>query len=110
MNRISQRVQTSEQIIPVSLAMWSATVDAYVNFDNTNILRPPLWSSGQSSWLQIQRSGFDSRRHQIFWKVMGLELGPLNLVSTTEVLLGSKSRDSGPEDREYGSGTLYPQK
>jgi hypothetical protein len=27
---------------------------------------PPLWSSGQSSWLQIQRSGFDSRRYQIF--------------------------------------------
>jgi hypothetical protein len=23
-------------------------------------VRPPLWSSGQSSWLQIQRSGFDS--------------------------------------------------
>jgi hypothetical protein len=24
---------------------------------------PPLWSSGQSSWLQIQRSGLDSRRY-----------------------------------------------
>jgi hypothetical protein len=29
---------------------------------------PPLWSSGQSSWLQIQRPGFDSRQYQIFWK------------------------------------------
>jgi hypothetical protein len=29
--------------------------------------RPPLWSGGQSSWLQIQRSWFDSRRYQIFW-------------------------------------------
>jgi hypothetical protein len=28
--------------------------------------RSPLWSSGLSSWLQIQRSGFDSRRYQIF--------------------------------------------
>jgi hypothetical protein len=28
--------------------------------------RPPLLVSGQSSWLQIQRSGFDSRRFQIF--------------------------------------------
>jgi hypothetical protein len=28
--------------------------------------RPPLWSSFQSSWLQIQRFGFDSRRYQIF--------------------------------------------
>jgi hypothetical protein len=27
--------------------------------------RPPLWSSCQSSWLQIQSSGFDSRRYQI---------------------------------------------
>jgi hypothetical protein len=26
-----------------------------------------LWSSGQSSWLQIQRSGFDSRRYHISW-------------------------------------------
>jgi hypothetical protein len=29
-------------------------------------LGPPLLSSGESSWLQIQRSGFDSRRYQIF--------------------------------------------
>jgi hypothetical protein len=28
--------------------------------------RPSLWSSGQSSWLQIQRSGLDSRRYQIY--------------------------------------------
>jgi hypothetical protein len=28
--------------------------------------RPPLWSSGQSSWIQVQRLGFDSRRYQIF--------------------------------------------
>jgi hypothetical protein len=25
---------------------------------------PPLWSSGQSSWLQIRRPGFDSRHCQ----------------------------------------------
>jgi hypothetical protein len=29
--------------------------------------RPPLWSSGQSSWLQIRRRRFDSRHYQIFW-------------------------------------------
>jgi hypothetical protein len=28
--------------------------------------RPPLWSSGQSFRLQIQRSGVDSRRYHIF--------------------------------------------
>jgi hypothetical protein len=28
--------------------------------------RSSLWSSGQSSWLEIQRSGLDFRRYQIF--------------------------------------------
>jgi hypothetical protein len=51
-------------------------------------------------------------------KVVGLERGPLNLVSTTEELLDRKSRGSCLENREYGRrdpsrwpcGTLYPQK
>jgi hypothetical protein len=47
--------------------------------------RPPLWSSGQSSWLQIRRPGFDSR-HYHEKKVVGLERGPLSLAYTTEVL------------------------
>jgi hypothetical protein len=48
-----------------------------------------LWSSGQSSWLQIRKPGFDSR-HYKEKKVVGLERGPLNLVSTTEELLDRK--------------------
>jgi hypothetical protein len=32
----------------------------------SNFGRPPPWSSGQSSWLQIQRSWFHFRRYQIF--------------------------------------------
>jgi hypothetical protein len=51
-------------------------------------LRPPLWSSGQSSWLQIRRPGFDSRHYQK--KVVGLERGPHSLMSTTEELLDKK--------------------
>jgi hypothetical protein len=51
--------------------------------------RPPVWSSGQSSWLQIRRPGFDSRHYQKK-KVVGLERGPLSLVSTTEELLDRK--------------------
>jgi hypothetical protein len=74
-------------------------------------------SSDQSSWLQIQRSGFDSWCFQIFW-VVGLEWGLLSLVSTIEELLERKSSSSGLENREYGCGdplcwprgTLYPQK
>jgi hypothetical protein len=49
---------------------------------------------------------------------VGLERGPLSLVSTIEELLGRKSSGPGPEIREYGRrdpsccqrGTLYPQK
>jgi hypothetical protein len=29
-----------------------------------HFMRPPLCSSDQSSWLQMQRSGFDSRRYK----------------------------------------------
>jgi hypothetical protein len=47
---------------------------------------PPLWSSGQSPWLQIQRSGFDSERYQISWEVEGFERGLLSLVSAVEEL------------------------
>jgi hypothetical protein len=80
-------------------------------------LWPPLWYSGQSSWLQIQISGLDSRRYQIFW-VVGLERGPLSLESKIVELLEGKSSGSGLESRQYGlrdpsrwsRGTLYPQK
>jgi hypothetical protein len=80
--------------------------------------RPSLWSSGQSSWLQIQRSKFDSRRYHIVWEVVGLERCPLSLMSITEELLERKSSDSGLQNSEYGRrdpsrwsrGTLYPQK
>jgi hypothetical protein len=50
---------------------------------------PLLWSSGQSSWLQIQRPGFDSRHYQKR-KVVGLEWSPLSLVSTIDELLDRK--------------------
>jgi hypothetical protein len=78
---------------------------------------PPLWPSGQSSWLQIQRSGFDSQRYQVFWEV-GLERGPLSRMCTVEELLGRKSSGSGLESQEYDRkdpscwlhGTLYLQR
>jgi hypothetical protein len=50
---------------------------------------PPMWSSGQSSWLQIRMPGFDSR-HYHKKEVVGLERGPLSLLSTTEKLLDRK--------------------
>jgi hypothetical protein len=77
----------------------------------------PIWSIGQSSRLQIQKSAFDSRRYQIFWEVVGLERGPRSLASRIEELIGRKSSGSGLENRDYGCrnpsrwprGTLCPQ-
>jgi hypothetical protein len=46
--------------------------------------------------------GFDSRRYQIFWEVVGLERGPL--MSTNEELLGRNSSGYGLENRVYGRG------
>jgi hypothetical protein len=59
-------------------------------YELPKLLWPPLWSSDQIFLLGIQRSGFDSLRYQIFWEVVGLERGPLSLVSTTEELLDRK--------------------
>jgi hypothetical protein len=80
--------------------------------------RSLLWYSGQSFWLQIQRSGFNSRRYHIIWEVVGLERGPLSPVSINGELLERKSSGFDLESREYGRrdpsrcprGTLYPQK
>jgi hypothetical protein len=63
--------------------------------NNMSTAGPPLRSSGQSSWLQIRRTGFDSRHYQIFREkkrktVVGLKRGPISLVSTTEELLDRK--------------------
>jgi hypothetical protein len=63
--------------------------------------------SGQGSWLQIQRYGFDSRRYQTFREVVGLERGSLNLVSTTGELLERKSSGSCLENREHGRGNPF---
>jgi hypothetical protein len=52
---------------------------------------------------------FDSRGYKIFWGIVGLERGPLNLVSITEELLGRNSSGSGsrkPRLRPWGSGEL----
>jgi hypothetical protein len=38
--------------------------------------------------------GFDSRRHQVSWEIVGQERGPLSLVDTTEELLWRNSSGS----------------
>jgi hypothetical protein len=49
-------------------------------------------------WVPGYRSrgpGFDSRRYQIFWEVVGLQRGPLSLVRITEELPKLKCSGSG---------------
>jgi hypothetical protein len=49
----------------------------------------PLWSSIVPGY-RSRGPGFYSQRYQIFWEVVGLERGPLSLVTTTEELLDRK--------------------
>jgi hypothetical protein len=63
---------------------------------------PPLCSSGQSSWLQIEGSGFLFPALPVFLRNTGSGTGFNQLVSTTEQLLERKSSDSGVENRDYG--------
>jgi hypothetical protein len=60
-----------------------------INYKFPFTVRPPLWSSGQSSWLQIRRPG-SIPGTTTKKKVVGLERCPLSLVSTTEELLHRK--------------------
>jgi hypothetical protein len=59
--------------------------------------------------LVVRVPGYRSRHYQIFWEVVGLERGPLSLVSIFEELLQCKSSDSGsrkPRLRPWGSVAL----
>jgi hypothetical protein len=71
-------------------------VNSLINLFFLGSVGPPLWSSGH----RYRGPGFDSRRFQIFREAVGLELGPLSLVRTTEELLGRNSSGSGQENRD----------
>jgi hypothetical protein len=63
--------------------------------------RPPLWSSGKSSWLQIQMPGPDSLLYQFFW-VVGLDRGTAQTDEYNWRATWKKSLGSGLEIRNYG--------
>jgi hypothetical protein len=69
----------------LGVSLTSPEVGNRSSFENVVFSNICNWSSGQSSWLQIRRTGFDSRALPEK-KVVGLERGPLSLVSTTELL------------------------
>jgi hypothetical protein len=108
---VRESTNYTEIIFPYYNYCWST-------FINLCQSRPPLWSSHQSSWLQIERSGFDFWHYHIFWEVVGLVRDPFSLVSTIEELYGRNSSGSCLESREYGRrdplrwprDTLYQQR
>jgi hypothetical protein len=57
--------------------------------------------SGQSFWLQIQRSRVWLPALQSFWEVGGLERSPLSLLRTTEELIEWKSSCCGLRKRDW---------
>jgi hypothetical protein len=67
-------------------------------FTLLSLVRPPLWSSGQSSWLQIQRSRVLFPAPADFVRSSGSGTG--YLVRITEKLLEWKSSGSGLENRD----------
>jgi hypothetical protein len=77
-----------------------------------------LWSSGQSSCLQIQRSRVWFPALQNFLRSSGSGTGFTQPHEYNEELLGRNSSGTGLENREYGRGdplhwprdTFYPQK
>jgi hypothetical protein len=63
---VQQKGETGQTVVLVKTCYF-----CLIQFSMWNIfkeihkeVRPPLWSSGQSSWLQIRRPGFDSRHYQ----------------------------------------------
>jgi hypothetical protein len=80
----------------------------------------PLWSSGQSSWLQIQRSRFDSPALPDLLRSSGSGTGSIqpHEYNLHRNYLKKKSNGSGLENRDYCHGdlprwlcdTFYPQK
>jgi hypothetical protein len=63
--------------------------------------RGGLWSSGQSSWLQIQRSRV---RFPALTDFLRSKRDPLSLVRTNEELFERKSSGSGLENQINGGG------
>jgi hypothetical protein len=95
------------------LTLWPSTVSpTLTNFSlsKTEIISQHFFERGITSWhclcglvvktsrLQIQRSGFDSRRYQIFLRSSGPGRGPLRLVRINEELFQGNC-GSGLENR-----------
>jgi hypothetical protein len=132
-NSHSHHTDWTLQLFIITLISWytrSSTLHDFCDWWNVNksflicfwISKEYPISSNASVvyWSELLATGpgFDSRRYQIFWEVVGLERGPLSLVRITEELLEWKSSGSGSRKprlmavgiRCAGHATLYPQR
>ena len=82
----------SRELKPRKTRVLNPRHQGFVSLKETNIKRIPKMSIKQSyisrvSGYRYRGLGFDFRRYQIFWVVVGLERGPLSLVRSIEELL-----------------------
>jgi hypothetical protein len=82
-----QKLLSSLLCRDINITIWEIIILPVVLYG-----RPPLWSSRQSTWLQIQMSRV---RFPALWEVVVQERGPLSLVNITEELLEWKSSGFG---------------
>jgi hypothetical protein len=87
-------------VICSAICQWSVSRRTY-NHKLLSHLRSRLWSSGQSCGYRSRGPDSIPGTTRFFWEVVGLERGPLSLVTTTEELLGWKISVSGLENRNY---------
>jgi hypothetical protein len=91
----------------VTVMLWRVQL---IKLNETALQPHPYWTEPSIVWFPFhyvfvlvarvpgccsRGSGFDSRRYHIFWEVVGLERGPLSIVSITEELLEWKSSSFG---------------
>jgi hypothetical protein len=60
--RVVAKRGAKDSVIILQAEIYSELVSPFKAF--YSLIWPPLWSSGQSSWLQIRRPGFDSQHYQ----------------------------------------------
>jgi hypothetical protein len=81
---------------------WNLSKDLQNKFNNIKVITSndrPCGLVVRVPGYRSRRPGYDSRRYQFFWEVVGLERGPLSLVRIIGELLERKSSGSGLENR-----------
>jgi hypothetical protein len=96
-NLVQRKVAVANDFrdIPQFLQPNTRTLSFFVSF----LYFISRWSSGQSSWLQTQSSGFDFQRYHIFWELEGLERDQFSLLNTNKELIARKSSGSSLKPR-----------